>query len=93
MVESLKSSLERIIHVQSLKSKARLSVSNAPTLNSTMKETGTPSPIKLEKPSPIKFSGQPRDFASFRRKFESIVIPNRAAADIGLYQRYIFLKW
>ena len=57
MVESLKSSLERIIHVQSLKSEAGLSVSNAPTLNSTMKETSTPSPIKLEKPSPIKFSG------------------------------------
>ena len=42
-------------------------------------------PIKLNKPDPIKFSGQPRDFATFRRDFEVIIVPNRAAVDIGLY--------
>ena len=42
-------------------------------------------PIKLNKPDPIKFSGHPRDFASFKRDFEAIIVPNRSAADIGLY--------
>ena len=83
-VETLKSSLDKIIRIQNVKSSRKLSV-DSPTLNSTLKEASAPSPIKLEKPSPIKFSGQPRDFASFRRKFEAIVVPNRAAADIGLY--------
>ena len=42
-------------------------------------------PIKLNMPDPIKFSGHPRDFAAFKRDFEAIIVPNRSAADIGLY--------
>ena len=58
-----------------------------PALNSTMRDSPIPhvTPIKLNKPDPIKFSGQPRDFATFRRDFEAIIVPNRAAVDIGLY--------
>ena len=60
--------------------------SSTPLSSSTMREsTPTPTPLKLAKPDPIKFSGNPRDFASFKENFESIVVPNRSAADVGLY--------
>ena len=44
-------------------------------------------PVKLAKVDNIEFSGEYRDFASFKRNFETIVVPNRDAADIGLRLR------
>ena len=44
-------------------------------------------PIKLAKVENIDFSGEYRDFANFKRKFETIVVPNRDPADIGLRLR------
>ena len=41
----------------------------------------------MNKPQPIKFSGLPRDFATFKRDFEAIIVPHRSSADIGLYLR------
>ena len=61
-VGGLKQSLDKIIHIQNLRSRERASVSGASPLNSTMKEASSPLPIKLEKPRARKFSGQPQDF-------------------------------
>ena len=44
----------------------------------------TPAAVKLEKIEAFKFSGEYRDWASFKRKFTNIVIPNRDPQDIGL---------
>ena len=41
-------------------------------------------PIKLQKVENVKFSGEVRDFATFKYKFETIVVPNRPLYDIGL---------
>ena len=83
--------LDKIIAAQKHASDANKSASQLP-LNSTFKEVpaATATPIKLNKPEPIKFSGQARDFASFKRDFEAIIVPNRAAADIGLYLKQAF---
>ena len=64
-----------------------------PVLSSTFKEANTvASPIKLNKPDPITFSGNPRDFATFKRDFEAIIVPNRSAADISLYLKQAIPK-
>ena len=84
-VNKLKIGLDKILNIQRMSDKNR-SVDRTPLLSSTFREhSSSPSPIKLNKPDPIKFSGQPRDFATFKRKFEAIIVPNRSAADIGLY--------
>ena len=44
-------------------------------------------PIKLEKIRNLKFSGKSRDFVSFRNDFNAIVVPHRAASEIGLRLR------
>ena len=49
------------------------------------KDNRSAAPIKINKPDPIKFSGQPRDFATFKREFEAIVVPRRDASDIGFH--------
>ena len=42
--------------------------------------------IKPPRPEPIKFSGHTRDFATFKRNFEAIIIPAvKDASTIGLY--------
>ena len=44
-------------------------------------------PIKLEKIRNLKFSGKSREFLSFRNDFNAIVVPHRAASEIGLRLR------
>ena len=44
-------------------------------------------PIKLEKIRNLKFSGKSRDFVPFRNDFNAIVVPHRAASEIGLRLR------
>ena len=81
----LDSALDRVINIQKLSNSGRRDSVDTP-FNSTLNDKNTTStPIKLEKPAPIKFSGNARDFAAFKEKFEAIVVPNRSAADIGLY--------
>ena len=81
----LDSALDRVINIQKLSNSGRRDSVDTP-FNSTLNDKDTKStPIKLEKPAPIKFSGNARDFAAFKEKFEAIVVPNRSAADIGLY--------
>ena len=41
-------------------------------------------PIKLEKAQSITFSGDARDFATFKRKFEEIIVPNRDKNEVSL---------
>ena len=53
--------------------------------SSLAKDSTSATPIKISKPDPIKFSGQPRDFAPFKREFEAIVVPRRDASDIGFH--------
>ena len=79
--------LSKILEAKRISSERSKLSTSSPALHSTMRDCSTPhvTPIKLNKPDPIKFSGQPRDFATFKRDFESIIVPNRAAADIGLY--------
>ena len=42
-------------------------------------------PLKITKPDNISFSGQARDFATFKRDFLAIVVPHREASQIGIY--------
>ena len=82
--------LDKILEAKKINSEKNKSGFSNPVHSSTFREpttssTALVSPIKLNKPDPIKFSGQPRDFATFRRDFEAIIVPNRSAADIGLY--------
>ena len=41
------------------------------------------SAIKLGKAEQIMFTGNSRDFAAFKKDFQTIVVPNRAAVDTG----------
>ena len=41
-----------------------------------------PAPIKIKLPA-VKFSGLPRDFASFKKEIQEIVIPGRLDTEIG----------
>ena len=75
--------LEKIVTVQKLNSSKNMTSPHI--LSSTFKETKSGTPIKLNKPDPLKFSGQARDFASFKNKFETIVVPHRSAVDIGVH--------
>ena len=75
--------LEKIVNVQKLNSSKN--TTSPHILSSTFKESESGTPIKLNKPDPLKFSGQARDFASFKNKFETIVIPHRSAVDIGVH--------
>ena len=43
------------------------------------------SPIKFDKLQCLKFSGSPRDFATFKRNFETMVVPNRDLTETGMY--------
>ena len=42
-------------------------------------------PLKVGKPDAVKFSGNSRDFASFKRDFLAIIVPNRLDAEIGIH--------
>ena len=77
--------LNRILAAQKINSEKNKSSSQV--LSSTFRESSSASPIKVNKPQPIKFSGIPRDFATFKRDFEAIIVPHRSSADIGLYLR------
>ena len=83
-VTSLNVKLDKMIAVQKLSSGFNRSASQS-QLNSTFKESQKATPIKINKPDAIKFSGFSRDFATFKRDFEAIIVPNRSAADVGLY--------
>ena len=82
-MENINVELEKIVTVQKLNSSK--SVTSPHILSSTFRESTAASPIKLNKPDPLKFSGQCRDFASFKNKFETIVVPHRSAVDIGIH--------
>merc|ERR1711905_48571 len=75
--------LEKIVTVQKLNSSKNMTSPHI--LSSTFKESESGTPIKLNKPDPLKFSGQAGDFASFKNKFETIVVPHRSAVDIGVH--------
>ena len=85
-VASINKDLDKIVIAQKLNSSKN--VTSSPILSSTFKEADSKphvTPIKLNKPDPITFSGNPRDFATFKRDFEAVIVPNRPAADVGLY--------
>ena len=69
-------SMRSIINAQKLYSpESKVNVTQAAT---------TKCPIKLEKVQSITFSGDARDFATFKRKFEEIIVPNRDSNEISL---------
>ena len=47
-------------------------------------ESSKIAPLKINKPDNLTFSGQARDFASFKRDFLAIVVPHRDLAQIGI---------
>ena len=79
--------LSKILEAKKINLERTKLSASGPALSSTMRDSPVShlTPIKLNKPDPIKFSGHPRDFATFKRDFEAIIVPNRSAADIGLY--------
>ena len=84
-VSDLSLKLDKIIAAQncSVGTSSVAAPASADTSRSPSKVTATP--IKLNKPEAIKFSGNSREFATFKRDFNAIIVPNRSAADIGLY--------
>ena len=42
-------------------------------------------PLKINNPEALKFSGEARDYASFKRDFMAIVVPHRDSAQIGMH--------
>ena len=44
-------------------------------------------PLKINKPEALKFSGNAREFASFKRDFMAIVVPHRDDTQIGIHFR------
>ena len=69
---------------------AKASIQPSPAILTTPGVSGlsiSSCPVKLAKVDNILFSGEYRDFASFKRNFETIVVPNRDPADIGLRLR------
>ena len=47
--------------------------------------TGTGVPLKINKPDALRFSGEAREFASFKQDFMAIVVPNRDNSQIGMH--------
>ena len=84
LVSELLLKLDKIIEAQNTATKSPASVVANVTAPKTS-HAAAPTPIKLNKPEAIKFSGNSRDFANFKRDFMAIIVPNRSAADIGLY--------
>ena len=48
-------------------------------------ETQKCAPLKVNKPDSLKFSGQARDFAPFKRDFMAIIVPGRDDAQVGIH--------
>ena len=79
-VAKINKDLDKIVIAQKLN--ASKIAASSPILSSTFKEAEIrphATPIKLNKPDPITFSGNPRDFATFKRDFEAVIVPNRPA--------------
>ena len=49
-------------------------------------------PLKINKPNSLRFSGQAREFAPFKRDFLVIVVPNRDDAQIGIHLKQAIPK-
>ena len=82
-VAKINKDLDKIVIAQKLN--ASKIAASSPILSSTFKEAEIrphATPIKLNKPDPITFSGNPRDFATFKRDFEAVIVPNRPAAQL-----------
>ena len=73
--------LDKIVHIQS---RSPPSVSQQPSAASMSSSTVA---IKLAKAENITFSGDPRDFATFKKDFEAIVMPNRPDYEVGVRLR------
>ena len=67
--------------INDAKSKSVMSTSGATSSKSE------PSAVKVAKIDSIKFSGQPRDFSDFHNEFNSVIVPHRSDAEIGIYLR------
>ena len=68
-----------------LKGYERIRLPSEPAISHERPDECKAIPIKINKPDNLTFSGQARDFASFKRDFLAIVVPNRDAVQIGVY--------
>ena len=77
--------LDKLVNAQAARRNVACSMntSGVGALVDQPKET----PIKLDKAENLKFSGQSRDFAEFKRDFNEIVVPHRAAYEVGVRLR------
>ena len=64
--------------------KANLAAATTTVVTGTV-DTKKCAPLKVNKPDTLKFSGQARDFAPFKRDFMAIIVPNRDDAQIGIH--------
>ena len=49
-------------------------------------------PVKLEKVKGIKFSGELRDFATFKREFNEVIVPNQEISEVSLHLKQLIPK-
>ena len=84
VVSELLLKLDNIIEAQNTATKSPASLV-ADVIAPKTSHAAAPTPIKLNKPEAIIFSGNSRDFSNFKRDFMAIIVPSRSAADIGLY--------
>ena len=82
-------SLSRIQNAQKLveadRSQSSVLYASTPLNQSPPTSSTKVSPIKFDKLQSLKFSGNPRDFATFKRNFEMMVVPNRDLTETGMY--------
>ena len=81
--------LRKILNAQKLgeedRSQNSLLLTSTPISRSPSSSSPKASPIKFDKLQCVKFSGNPRDFATFKRDFERMEVPNRDLTATGIY--------
>ena len=78
--------LDTIINAQYILMNKKEATSRSGSISSEVSSLPSPShAVKLAKPDPISFSGNSRDWSSFSRDFEQLIVPGRDDTAIGVY--------
>ena len=80
--------LDTIINAQYILMNKKEATIRSGSISSEVSSLPSPSSshaVKLAKPDPISFSGNSRDWSSFSRDFEQLIVPGRDDTAIGVY--------
>ena len=68
-----------------LKTYDNMKKTTSPDVDTALLEGIRATPLKINKPDNLAFSGEARDFAAFKRDFLAIIVPHREPSQIGIY--------